>query len=461
MKKLIPLSLACLLLLSVSNLQAQTAEDPWGFTIRTGFSSYNGDLGNSMLELTNEGETGGTNVMYGVGMSYYLSDGFDIALALSLMSLEKSNPFTDNVFKQRGTFFETNIVNLNLLLRWKFLNTFVDGRDVSLNPYFAAGLGAGFMHFGQAGRKAGCCVFINGQRSRVGGNPVTARDPDEFIFSIPFGGGINYEITDGILFNLQLIYNRSFSDEVDQFPIPASEQKDDFREGSPSIDDIDHDDWLTTTVGLTFAFGGDEEDELTMEERLLRQSLEQMENIEEAVDEVEGQLDQLIGLNEESLNALDQLQEDLNMSERQMEEMRGKFVRIINNIQFAFDESYIIEPAYDELESLVGVMQSYENLNIHLEAYADRRGSVEYNEDLASRRAQSVKDFLTERGIDPSRITTEVYGETKAVYEYPADADKPTVWAQNRAVQITLSYDADNMDTMDNDNMDMEGMSMK
>ncbi len=435
MKKLIPLSLACLLLLSVSNLQAQTVENPWAFTFRTGFSSYNGDLGNSMLELTNEGESGGKNMMYGIGLAYYISDGFDVAFNLSIVSLEKENSLVDPVFAQRGTYFASNIVNLNVLLRWKFLNTFMEGRESEINPYLTAGLGAGFKHFGNGGRKPGCC---NSQGNPIPRNNATPENPSEFVFSIPFGIGLNYEVTDDILFNIQAIYNRSFSDGIDGFP--NSEEKDNIPQ--PSIDNADHDDWLTTTVGLSFTFGGAESDDLTMEERLLRQSMENMEAAEETLDEANETLNQAQQLNEETLEALEELQNNTGLSDRQMEELRGKFVRIVNNIQFAFDESYIIEPAYDELESLVGVMEAYENLEIHLEAYADRRGSVEYNMDLASRRAESVRDFLVDRGIDPDRITTEIYGETKEVIDVEnPDTDLPTIWAQNRAVQITLSYD--------------------
>ncbi len=427
MKKLIPLSLiACLLLAMVSNVQAQTAENPWGFTFRFGFASYNGDLGNSMLELTNEQEGEGTNGMYGIGISYFINDAWAFAVNANYMSLEKANPPTDNVFAQRNTSFAANIVNANALLRWNFINTFIDGRDSNLNPYITAGVAGNFLHHSSS--------------TDVIGNTIAPDDADEIFVSIPFGAGVNYAITDAIIFNLQILYNRTFTDRIDLFPIANEDTKAGF--GTPDIDGIDHDDYLQTTIGATFAFGGDPADEMTMEERLLQESNESLNNIEEDVDEINDKMDELIELNQESLDALNELQEDQGLSDQQMRELRGRFVRIVNNIQFAFDESYIIEPAMDELESLANVMQEYQNLDIHVEAYADERGSTEYNNELAQRRAQSVKDFLTERGVNPARITTDIYGETEEVLEQGiTQADMPTVWAQNRAVQITLSYD--------------------
>src|SRR5699024_7863705 len=125
MKKLIPLSLImCLLLFGVSQTQAQTAENPWGFTVRTGLSAYNGDLGNSMMQFSDD-----NNVSYGAGLSYFISNGFDIAFDFSVVPLSRYNAENDPVYSKRTSYFESNLINLNALLQWKFLNSFVTDRS--------------------------------------------------------------------------------------------------------------------------------------------------------------------------------------------------------------------------------------------------------------------------------------------------------------------------------------------
>ncbi len=419
MKKFIPLSLICVLLLGVSNLQAQTEDDPWGFTVRFGTASYDGDLGNEMLEFGND------DAFVGLGLAYFLSDGFDLALNLNLITLDKYNGSDDNVFAKRNTGFKTNVVNMNLLLRWKFLFG-----ETALNPYLAVGAGGNLMKY---------------QDATQDGEPAARIDDDEFKFSLPFGAGINYEVVDNIMLNFQVLYNRTFYDELDGFPLASGETK--TGTTNPEFDDKDHDDWLTASLGLVFTYGGDDEDDMTMEERLLRQSMRNMEAAEDVNYEAAEALDEARRLNEETLDALEELQEERGMTDAQMREMRAQFVRIVNNIQFEFDRSEIIEPAHNELNSLADVMQEYENLDIHIEAYADERGTVDYNEDLAQRRAQSVKDYLAGRGVDTSRITTDIYGETESLMEGTSE----TAYAQNRAVQITLTYNNGMNNMNDND----------
>jgi len=54
MKKVIPLSLICLLLVGIGQVRAQTAEQPLGFKIGFGLNGYQGDLGNTMLQYASD-----------------------------------------------------------------------------------------------------------------------------------------------------------------------------------------------------------------------------------------------------------------------------------------------------------------------------------------------------------------------------------------------------------------------
>lgn len=68
---------------------------------------------------------------------------------------------------------------------------------------------------------------------------------------------------------------------------------------------------------------------------------------------------------------------------------------------------------------------------IQLIGRTDPRGSEEYNEELGLERAERVKKYLVDRGIDANRVETTSLGKQDAS---PAPKD----WASDRRVEIRL-----------------------
>ena len=404
MKKLIPLSLMCLLLIGVGTSQAQTEEQPYNFSVDIGSHSYNGDLGNELLEYSE------TDFQYGIGLGAYLSPAFDIVLKAKLMQLDRVNGPNDAVFAKRDSRFETDVLNLNTMLRWK---VFASNSD--LNPYLTAGVGANFLQFN------------SGIRNKDNENAI--------YFGVPFGAGFNFEISDNVMLNFEAIYNRTFEDGLDSWPVASG----DMLPGADSrrtsdIDGVDHDDFLTTSVGISWNFGGPDRD--SYEERLLRQSMENLEAAERSSNEASETLDQAQQLNDETLAALEELREAIDQMPEESEELMTEMVRIVNNVQFEFDKAEIIEPAYDELNSLAAIMQEYDGLRVDIAARADERGSESYNEELSMRRAEAVKSYLIDQGVSASKVSTSALGESDPLMS----GNSQTAYAQNRSVQLTLSY---------------------
>ncbi len=77
-------------------------------------------------------------------------------------------------------------------------------------------------------------------------------------------------------------------------------------------------------------------------------------------------------------------------------------------------------------------MRSIEGVQIV--SHTDSIGTTSYNEQLSVRRADSVKDFLIKRGVDPSKITILGMGERSPA----ADNTTPDGRAKNRRVVIML-----------------------
>jgi len=90
-----------------------------------------------------------------------------------------------------------------------------------------------------------------------------------------------------------------------------------------------------------------------------------------------------------------------------------EYLAEINNIYFDFDKSNIRPDAANELDKLVDLMTNkYPDLVIKIGSHTDKRGTDEYNEGLAKRRAQSTYDYLVSQGIAAERINAhEGFGE--------------------------------------------------
>ncbi len=71
-----------------------------------------------------------------------------------------------------------------------------------------------------------------------------------------------------------------------------------------------------------------------------------------------------------------------------------------------------LKPQYqDSLQGLITTLDENPTLIVELASHTDARDTYERNDILSQRRAQSVVDYLIERGIDPDRLVAKGYGE--------------------------------------------------
>ncbi len=62
---------------------------------------------------------------------------------------------------------------------------------------------------------------------------------------------------------------------------------------------------------------------------------------------------------------------------------------------------------------LYPVLASNTKVSVEIASHTDSRGDNESNQSLSERRAKSVVDYLVDRGINPSRLVSNGYGETQ------------------------------------------------
>ena len=69
------------------------------------------------------------------------------------------------------------------------------------------------------------------------------------------------------------------------------------------------------------------------------------------------------------------------------------------------------------MEQLLKLMNENTTVKIELSSYTDNKGSDEYNLKLSQERAQSVVDYLIDRGISKERLVAKGYGESEPISE--------------------------------------------
>ncbi|WP_202922528.1 OmpA family protein [Sinimarinibacterium sp. NLF-5-8] len=88
---------------------------------------------------------------------------------------------------------------------------------------------------------------------------------------------------------------------------------------------------------------------------------------------------------------------------------------ILKGVKFEFDSDRLTEEAKQILGDVAETLKAYPNLSVELEGHTDSLGSDAYNLGLSERRANTVKVFLTGKGIPAKRMTSVGYGKTRPI----------------------------------------------
>jgi peptidoglycan-associated lipoprotein len=110
-------------------------------------------------------------------------------------------------------------------------------------------------------------------------------------------------------------------------------------------------------------------------------------------------------------------------------------VNVGDRVFFESDQTELSQQAINTLEKQAQWLQQYNRYSFTIEGHADERGTREYNIALGAKRAQSVRNFLASRGIDPSRMRTISYGKERPV----AVCNDISCWSQNRRAVTVLN----------------------
>jgi peptidoglycan-associated lipoprotein len=91
-------------------------------------------------------------------------------------------------------------------------------------------------------------------------------------------------------------------------------------------------------------------------------------------------------------------------------------LQFVMPVHFAYDDASVRSADQAALDRFTSIASKYyPGANITVEGFADPAGTAQYNLALSQRRADAVRAYITNRGLDPSLVRTIGYGESRLV----------------------------------------------
>ncbi len=105
---------------------------------------------------------------------------------------------------------------------------------------------------------------------------------------------------------------------------------------------------------------------------------------------------------------------------------------ILQGINFETNSSNITPDSEEILNNSLKYIQAHPDESFEISGHTDSRGSRNHNMRLSKDRAESVKQWLVNKGVDPSRLTTEGYGPDQPVDSNDTEEGR----ANNRRIEF-------------------------
>ena len=106
-------------------------------------------------------------------------------------------------------------------------------------------------------------------------------------------------------------------------------------------------------------------------------------------------------------------------------------------MQFIVNTWTLTEKAKTALAEVAKSLAAFPHVQLEVQGHTDTSGKAEWNDTLAQRRAEAVRDNLISNGIEASRLTAKGYGSTKPKYDNATAEGR----AQNRRVELVRLND--------------------
>jgi len=110
-------------------------------------------------------------------------------------------------------------------------------------------------------------------------------------------------------------------------------------------------------------------------------------------------------------------------------------ISVLRHVFFDTDKATLKPESFDELDKFVRMMDQNTSVRVEIGGHTDNVGGYDYNIKLSQRRAATVKNYLTSKGIEAKRVTSVGYGETRPIV---SNDDEEGGRAINRRVEFKV-----------------------
>jgi OmpA-OmpF porin, OOP family len=113
-------------------------------------------------------------------------------------------------------------------------------------------------------------------------------------------------------------------------------------------------------------------------------------------------------------------------------EVTTTHIRIRQTVHFEFNKAKIRPVSYPILSTVAQALKDHPEIRVEIQGHTDSRGAAAYNQRLSEQRADAVRVYLIEKGIEAARLVSRGYGE-----EQPIESNRTASGrAANRRVEF-------------------------
>ncbi len=365
------LTILLLLFLVANTALAQSLDNKWAIGFHGGKNEYSGDLGNAMFDW-NKAFYG----FLGVSLNRYLSPSFDLRLEGTRGHYGYRKDWQQD--------FRGMKTDASLFLAYKLNNGYILPEDHWFAPAIIGGPGLAFYS------------PVDDEDHRI--------DDDGIDILLSYGLSLKFRLTPFMAFQLQTTSNFKNSDHRDL------------------VENNKNDHFLQHSAGFVFTLG-----RRAVEVDVIEVVDPEAERARQEAEEARRQAEEELRLAEqrrleEERRAEEARREAEEAERRRREEERRRaeltreqaIAALSPNIAFVrFDvDRYNIRPEFHNiLETVYLVLHENPSMELEIHGHTDFTGRAAYNMELSERRAEQVKRFLVNRGIDANRLRIKPFGE--------------------------------------------------
>ena len=118
-------------------------------------------------------------------------------------------------------------------------------------------------------------------------------------------------------------------------------------------------------------------------------------------------------------------------------EVRNLLKKAMQGIEFETGKATIKQKSFPLLNQIAKVFIENTNYNIEVQGHTDSTGKYEINKELSEKRANAVRDYLIEQGVDFQRLTAVGYGPDVPIADNKTKAGR----AKNRRVEFKITFE--------------------